>query len=269
MLDYIVTLLSISILSGTMGSFAFWNRRLFFNHILAHALLLPMAIGIYLNADRDWEMLIITIVFGVAFAFLCTKIEEWFTNVDAGADILLSLILTSIAFILTHQNNSWNRLMGYVVGDILLVSHLDALLICLCSVICAGYLLAFWPRILLASFNQYIATTTFSSVGMVLQIGTALQAIAVIMQTRVVGSMLVSGTSVLPAILADRRNDLEKIVRMLLEVETLTGDELIDLLEGRELRSQKKHLAEGLKFGKIASGAEFVSKTENNDECNG
>ena len=175
---------------------------MFFGHIMSHSLLLPPAICLLFNIDSDLYITLASLLFGFVFSFAFIKVNKIIRYSKEAVLIALSAILTSATLIVTDFLKTPSNLMSYIVGDIILVSKLDIIVLSVIAIITLIYIKKFFSVIILYGISKEIAIITYKNASMVFNSGIFLQSTTIILQTKILGSLMVSSSLIIPGMLA-------------------------------------------------------------------
>ncbi len=114
--------LLLTIATGPLGCLVVWQRMAYFGAALAHASLLGIAIGLWLNINLQLSILLICIIISILLVMLERRRlfnSDTVLGILAHASLALGLVVIALVPSLRID------LVGYLFGDILSVSKVD------------------------------------------------------------------------------------------------------------------------------------------------
>ncbi|KES14474.1 ABC-type Mn2+/Zn2+ transport systems, permease component, partial [Gilliamella apis SCGC AB-598-P17] len=123
--------LSLTCLTGPLGTFVVWRRMSYFGDTLSHAALLGVAFGFLLNINLFYAIILVTLILAIGLLWLESQKQ---LPVDTLLGILAHSALSLGLVVISLMNNIRIDLMGYLFGDILSITMFDVYQIVICVV---------------------------------------------------------------------------------------------------------------------------------------
>ena len=189
----IISLLPLSFLMGVSGCFIVWHRLTYLCDALAHGTMLGVVLSSLLHLPPFGVVLGLTLLLG----FILVRHPHLFLDVRL---IILGYGSLSLAFlILAWFPNLVLNPTSYLLGDLLLVDHLDVFILCLLTVIGGLVLRKNWNAILMWSFDPELAETDGHPVRRFQTIFLIGVSILIVLSVKMIGSLLLPILLIVPA----------------------------------------------------------------------
>lgn len=188
----------LALLSAPLGCLVLWRRMAFFADTLAHGALLGVALGAWLSLPADAGVALVSALVVVALIV----IEDERLPSDASLAVLASSLLCLGLLTLTQLTQQQANVLGFLFGNLLDVDWGDLPRLAIMVGAGLGFLMWIWQKQVKLATNEALARidginpTTQKVFFMGLLAGFC----AVALQA--VGSLLISGLLVLPALMA-------------------------------------------------------------------
>lgn len=193
----------LAVLFGIHSSFSMWQGGSFFSHTLSHSLLLPVSLGVTLGITDDIKLLILSAIFAIIFSISYFKIVLSTPYYQADAILtVISCVCLAIALLFNANNNSGIDVMTYITGDILTLQISDVIILYLLAALNSIFTIIFWQDIVLHTCNREMAHVYNKRINLIIGSVWVMQAIFIAISIKMVGILLISGTTVMPALLA-------------------------------------------------------------------
>lgn len=191
----------LAIVTGPLGCFLVWRRMAYFGDTIAHSGLLGIALGFLLGINLVVGVLAIGIVIAVILALLQRQ-HRLATDTLLGilAHTTLSLGLVVIGLM------PWLRvdLVGYLFGDILAINRTDLIWIWGGGIVILAVLAALWRPLLAITVHEDLARAEGVR-AMLARMGfMVLIALVIAIAMKIVGILLITALSIIPAAAARR-----------------------------------------------------------------
>lgn len=186
----------VALVAGPFGCFIVWRRLAYFGDTLAHAALLGISLGLWLEIDP---------ILGVVGIGLCVALLLYLSERygQLASDTVLGILShTALALGLVafgFMEKVRVDLLGYLFGDILAVRTHDLIWIYGGGVAALAVLLVFWRDLLAIAVNRDLARIDGVAVERAQLLFVALLALVVALMMKVVGLILVTSLLIIPA----------------------------------------------------------------------
>jgi zinc transport system permease protein len=210
----IVAMLPIMTMFAVFGCFAVWKEESFFSHSLAHSLLLPILLTSMFNITHTTIGNITVVLFAVFFTLLMSFIKKLSSDKYTKDDILMisSFVFLSLAIAIMNYKQVEYDAMSCLVGDILLVTKSEVLLVYIYCCIVLIFIIKFKNILLLHEINADVATLRYNRSTVIVLLFNVLQAIFIAIIIKIVGLLLLSAAMVMPALIARRISFSAKVM---------------------------------------------------------
>lgn len=193
--------LLVAIIAAPLGTFMVWQKQSYFGATLAHSALLGVSLGLLLEFDLTFTIILTSMIIGFLLFTLSNKStlsSDTLLGILAHSSLALGLVL------LSFQPNVQVDMMSYLFGDILSINLSDIyMLLGLLVLVCAFFLL-YWKSLLNITLNKELAevegiNTQAIQLGYIL-----LLSLLIALSIKVVGILLITSLLVIPAAAAHR-----------------------------------------------------------------
>jgi len=197
-----------SLLAGSMGTFIVIRRSTYVAGAVSHSALGGIGLARYLQVRFDWQWLD-PMIGAIASALLTSAIIAWVRarNSEREDTILSAIWALGMAVGITFMSLTpgyAQDLMGYLFGDILLVTPTDLVALSLTGLAALTFLFWNYDRLLAVSFNAQLAELRGAKPFLLEIAFTIIVALTVVVLVRMVGIVLVIALLTLPAATAAR-----------------------------------------------------------------
>jgi zinc transport system permease protein len=186
-----------SAIAAPLGCFVMWNRLAYYSDAVSHASILGVSLSILLAFDPT----IGVIIFSVLFALTVYALKEDILPIDNVIGVV-SCLSISIAVILISITNMRVDLMGYLFGDILLVTKNEIFYLFILAVIFYSWLVKNWHKLLIFFINKDIALAEKINIKTLKLYLMVIIAVSIAISIKILGVLLVTALLILPAITA-------------------------------------------------------------------
>lgn len=188
--------LSLTCLTGPLGTFVVWRRMSYFGDTLSHAALLGVAFGFLLNINLFYAIILVTLILAIGLLWLESQKQ---LPVDTLLGILAHSALSLGLVVISLMNNIRIDLMGYLFGDILSITMFDVYQIVIC-VVTIGLLLVWrWNHFLFITVSEELAFSHGIDVPITKFILTILLALTIGIAMKFIGALIITALLIIPA----------------------------------------------------------------------
>ncbi len=208
----------IGIACSLLGTFLVLARLSLLGDGLAHVAFGGIAIGILFGVNPIAAALV-TAALGAVFVQRIVTSTRLYG--DSATALILSMGVGVAVLIIGAAKGFTVDLFSYLFGSILAISSLDILIISIVLLAVVIFIILFYKKLVLISFNQELARISGVSIGLVTTLFAILTAMTVVISIRAVGILLVSSLIVIPsmtALLISRSFKMTLLLSMLFSV---------------------------------------------------
>ncbi len=194
LLPILFTGMALALTSAQLGVFVVWQKQSYFGATLAHTALLGVALGLLLNYNWQWLVILIALLTGWAVHTLLQRTQ-------LSADTLLGMLAhatLAIALILLTYVPVQFDLNSFLFGDILSVTPADAALTSGLLLLVSLFMLHNWRALLNLTLNPELAFAEGVSVKQVQLSFILLLSLVIAISIKVVGVLLITSLLILP-----------------------------------------------------------------------
>ncbi|OTQ59641.1 zinc ABC transporter permease subunit ZnuB [Gilliamella sp. A7] len=188
--------LSLTCLTGPLGTFVVWRRMSYFGDTLSHAALLGVAFGFLLNINLFYAIILVTLILAIGLLWLDSQKQ---LPVDTLLGILAHSALSLGLVVISLMNNIRIDLMGYLFGDLLSITMFDVYQIIICVVIIGLLLVWRWNHFLFITVSEELAFSHGINVPITKFILTILLALTIGIAMKFVGALIITALLIIPA----------------------------------------------------------------------
>ena len=188
--------LSLTCLTGPLGTFVVWRRMSYFGDTLSHAALLGVAFGFLLNINLFYAIILVTLILAIGLLWLESQKQ---LPVDTLLGILAHSALSLGLVVISLMNNIRIDLMGYLFGDILSITMFDVYQIVICVVTIGLLLIWRWNHFLFITVSEELAFSHGINVPITKFILTILLALTIGIAMKFVGALIITALLIIPA----------------------------------------------------------------------
>ena len=186
----------LAVACGLLGVFLVLRQDSMISHGLSHLAFAGIALGLVLN----FLPLIVSLIICVIGSIFILKLKKQARLPgDTALAILASGGMALAIFLVSLRINFGVELMGYLFGDILAISPLEVCLSIILALMVTILILANYHQLLYMTFDRETALVAGVKVNSLDKILVILTAITVVLGLRIVGLLLVSALTVVPA----------------------------------------------------------------------
>ncbi|MGR3808684.1 zinc transport system permease protein [Pasteurella testudinis DSM 23072] len=191
----------LSLLSAPLGAFVVWRKMSYFGDTLSHASLLGVALGLLLEVNPYFAVIIIVL--------LLACLLVWLENYTAfSADTLLGIIAHSSLSLgvvaIALMDNVRVDLISYLFGDILAVDYADLYWVIAGAAIVLLILLRLWKPLLATTISAELAQIEGINTRKMQMILMLMTALTIALSMKFVGALIITSLLIIPAATARR-----------------------------------------------------------------
>ena len=187
--------LSLSIVTGPLGSFIVWRRMSYFGDTLAHSALLGIAIGLVTDGNPQLSIIIGCLLVGALLVYLDK-------NPNVSTDALLGILAHStlaIGIVLLALADSVRvNLEAYLFGALLTISSMDLAWVIVIVSLVAAILSRFWNDLLSGAVHAEVAEIEGVNVTRNNLVLVLLIALTIAVSMKIVGVLLITSLLIIP-----------------------------------------------------------------------
>ncbi len=222
--------LSLTCLTGPLGTFVVWRRMSYFGDTLSHAALLGVAFGFLLNINLFYAIILVTLILAIGLLWLESQKQ---LPVDTLLGILAHSALSLGLVVISLMNNIRIDLMGYLFGDLLSITMFDVYQIIVCVVIIGLLLVWRWNHFLFITVSEELAFSHGINVPITKFILTILLALTIGIAMKFVGALIITALLIIPAATAKyyaKNPESMAIIAILIGMFSIIGGILFSLI---------------------------------------
>lgn len=222
--------LSLTCLTGPLGTFVVWRRMSYFGDTLSHAALLGVAFGFLLNINLFYAIILVTLILAIGLLWLESQKQ---LPVDTLLGILAHSALSLGLVVISLMNNIRIDLMGYLFGDLLSITMFDVYQIIICVVIIGLLLVWRWNHFLFITVSEELAFSHGINVPLTKFILTILLALTIGIAMKFVGALIITALLIIPAATAKyyaKNPESMAIIAILIGMFSIIGGILFSLI---------------------------------------
>lgn len=209
--------LLVAIISAPLGVFMVWQKQSYFGATLAHTALLGVSIGLLLDTNPTYAVILISIIIGFSLFILEQKSQlatDTLLGILAHSSLALGLIVLSL------QPNIQIDIMGYLFGDILNIDLFDIGMLLSLMLLVIVFFGIYWNQLLNITLNKELAETDGINTKKI-QLGyILLLALLISLAIKIVGILLITSLLIIPAAAAHK---LSKTPEQMLKLAFVIG----------------------------------------------
>lgn len=222
--------LSLTCLTGPLGTFVVWRRMSYFGDTLSHAALLGVAFGFLLNINLFYAIILVTLILAIGLLWLESQKQ---LPVDTLLGILAHSALSLGLVVISLMNNIRIDLVGYLFGDLLSITMFDVYQIIICVVIIGLLLVWRWNHFLFITVSEELAFSHGINVPLTKFILTILLALTIGIAMKFVGALIITALLIIPAATAKyfaKNPESMAIIAILIGMFSIIGGILFSLV---------------------------------------
>lgn len=191
----------LSLISAPLGAFVIWRKMSYFGDTLAHASLLGVALGFFLQINPYWTIIGVVII----VALILVLLENHTTfSMDTLLGIIAHTALSLGVIAVALMHNIRVDLMAYLFGDLLSIDYNDLYWIGAGVIIILTTLCLYWRELLSITVNDELAQIEGVNVAKVRLILMLITALTIALSMKFVGALIITSLLIIPAATARR-----------------------------------------------------------------
>ena len=191
-----LTGIAVATVCGFLGVFVVWRRMAYFGDTVAHSALLGVALGYLLEINSTLAGVSVAELIAVLLSLL-TRQQSLSSDTLLGmlSHSALALGLITLAFMSVMPVN----LMGFLLGDILSVTHQEMVWIFAGSGVVLAVLIPLWKPMVALSVHRELAQVEGVPVQVMELVLTLMVAVVIALAMKIVGILLITALLIIPA----------------------------------------------------------------------
>jgi len=196
MLYALIAGISLTSVTGALGSIVLWRKMAYFGDTLAHASMLGVALGVLLKINLNLAIILCCLFIALVLAIFKHSSKLPFDSILgilSPASLALSLVLLSFM-----ADVRIDVVFGYLFGDLLAITKTELIII---SISCALVLLLivyFWHKFLAICIDEQLAKAEGLAVNKLQLILMLLIALIIALSMKAVGVLLITALLIIP-----------------------------------------------------------------------
>ena len=210
----------VALVAGPLGCFVVWRRMAYFGDTLSHSALLGVALGLLLDINLNFAVILCSLILAVLLVGLQEKqkmASDTLLGILAHSSLSLGLVAVSFA------DNVRIDMMTYLFGDLLATGPQDLFWIYGGGIVVLSILIWLWRPLLAMTVHEELALVEGFPVKRVKVILTMLMALVIAVAMKIVGVLLITSLMIIPAATAQRLAKTPEQMAVLASVVGLTG----------------------------------------------
>jgi zinc transport system permease protein len=196
LLNALIAGLLVASLCGPLGALVTWQRMAYYGDTLAHSALLGLALGLTLQANLQYSVLLTCMIIAIALFAL-----QWWR--DIALDSLLGILSHSSLALglvcLSFLDNQQLDLNGFLFGDLLAIAKEDLISLAVICGIVMALLFRYWPALVAVTAHAELAEIEGLPVKRLRLLLMLMVAATVAVAMKIVGVLLITAMLIIPA----------------------------------------------------------------------
>lgn len=193
--------IGVAAVAGPLGCFVVWRRMAYFGDTLAHSALLGVALGILLNTEVGFTVVLVCLL----IALLLVALERrGFLAIDTLLGILSHSALATGLLLIALLPDVRVDLLSLLFGDLLSVNISDLWIIYSGAVFAIALLTWLWKPLISITVEPDLAAVEGINVTLVRTALMLITALVIAMTMKIVGVLLITALLIIPAATARR-----------------------------------------------------------------
>lgn len=193
--------LAVALVAGPIGCFIVWRRMAYFGETLAHAGLLGAGLGLLFNVNIAVTAVVVAMI--LALVLIALRRQQQLA-VDTILGILSHTALALGVVVIGLVTGAVTGHLDILFGDVLTVSSRDVWTVWIVAAAALLLLATLWRRMIAISVHEDLARAEGINVQLVELLFTLLIAFVVAISMKIVGLLLITALTVIPAAAARR-----------------------------------------------------------------
>lgn len=193
--------LGVAAVAGPLGCFVVWRRMAYFGDTLAHSALLGVSLGVLLNTDLGFSVVLVCLLMALALVALE---QRGMLALDTLLGILSHSSLAAGLLVISLLPNVRVDLLSLLFGDLLSVSAGDLWVIYSGAVLAISLLIWLWKPLISITVEPELAAVEGINVSRVQTVLMLITALVIAIAMKIVGVLLITALLIIPAATARR-----------------------------------------------------------------
>lgn len=186
----------VAVVAGPLGSFMVWRRMAYFGDTLAHSALMGAAIGVMLDVQPIWAVLVSSLLLALLLVALQSQKQlasDTVLGILSHSTLALGLVCASL--VSEQRIDLW----AILFGDLLTVTATDVGVIYGVATVVLLVLWRFWRSLVFATLDENLARVEGLPTQKLRLLLMCLIALVVALAMKVVGVLLITALLIIPA----------------------------------------------------------------------
>lgn len=196
MKNALLAVIIITPLFALLGTMAVNNKMAFFSDALGHSAFTGIAIGILLGLGNP---VLSMVAFGIFLGLVISRVKSFKT---ASTDTIISVfssVSVALGIVILSKNGGFSKYSSYLIGDILIVTPQEILLMLIVLVIVYIVWIKIYNKLLLISINSSLASSRGINCLLIENIFVVLLSISVMLSVKWIGILTINSFLILPS----------------------------------------------------------------------
>lgn len=193
--------IGVAAVAGPLGCFVVWRRMAYFGDTLAHSALLGVALGIILNTEIGFTVVLVCLL--IALSLVALE-QRGFLAIDTLLGILSHSALAAGLLLIAQLPDVRVDLLSLLFGDLLSVNISDLWIIYSGAVFAIALLTWLWKPLISITVEPDLAAVEGINVTLVRTALMLITALVIAMTMKIVGVLLITALLIIPAATARR-----------------------------------------------------------------
>lgn len=199
LLRALVASLGLAVVAAPLGCFIVWQRMAYFGETVAQAGLIGVALGLALQMDVTWGVLIVALAGAVLLLWFG---RQKLVGMDSVLGLLHHAALAAGVIATSMIKGAPVDLTGFLFGDVFAVTGTDIAVIFVGGAVVLAVVAWLWQPLLRLAVHEDLAAAEGVDREMVRTVFIVLLAVAIAVAMKIVGILLVMAFLVVPAVAA-------------------------------------------------------------------
>jgi len=197
MLYALIAGLSLTSVTGALGSLVLWRKMAYFGDTLSHASMLGIALGVLFNINLNIAIILCCLIIALVLAMFKNSSKLPFDSILgilSPSSLALSLVLLSFM-----PDIRIDVLFGYLFGDLLAINKFEVIIIGISCLIVLMFIIFYWRKFLAICIDEQLAKAEGLHVNKLQLILMLLIALIIALAMKAVGVLLITALLIIPA----------------------------------------------------------------------
>lgn len=188
--------IGVALVAGPLGAFMVWRRMAYFGDTLAHAALMGAAIGVMLEVQPLFAVLVSSLLLALLLVVLQSQKQlanDTMLGILSHSTLALGLVFASV--VADQRIDLW----AILFGDLLTVTLTDIAVIYAVAAVVLAVLWRFWRKLIFATLDENLAQVEGLATDKLRLLLMGLIALVVALAMKVVGVLLITALLIIPA----------------------------------------------------------------------